>query len=91
MPGFTVDGIIVLDVLIGEEKFLGKGLSHRMILEFLRDKFPHVSKVLIDPEASNTKAIHVYEKAGFKKVEQFIPDYNPTPHWMMHLKMGELK
>lgn len=78
---------ISLDMLIGPEEFLGKGLAHRMIQEFLLDKFPHAAKVLIDPEASNTKAIHVYEKAGFKKLEQFIPKYDPISHWMMILVM----
>lgn len=82
---------ITLDLLIGSEEFLGKGLGHRMIREFLLDKFPHASKVLIDPETSNTKAIHVYEKAGFKKVEQFVPEYDPIPHWMMHLEMKNLE
>ena len=81
---------ITLDLLIGEEEFLGKGLGHRMIQEFLLDKFSRASKVLIDPEASNTKAIHVYEKAGFRKVEQFLPKYNPVPHWMMHLEIDDL-
>jgi len=81
---------ITLDLLIGEEEFLGKGLAHRMIQEFLRNKFSHVSKVLIDPGATNKKAIHVYEKAGFKKAEQFCPDYDPVPHWMMVLEIDHL-
>ena len=47
---------ITLDRLIGEESFLGKGLSSQMIQEFLHDKFSHVSTVLIDPESTNFKA-----------------------------------
>lgn len=83
--------IITLDLLIGEEKYLGKGLGEKMIRKFLLEKFPHVSKVLIDPEAKNTKAIHIYEKVGFQKVEEFLPDYDPIPHWMMHLEISQLK
>ena len=77
---------ITLDLLIGPETFLGKGLGHRMIREFLIDRFPHVDKVLIDPSVTNTRAIHVYEKAGFKKIEQF-PQQHDSPDlcWMMHL------
>lgn len=83
---------ITLDLLIGEEAFLGKGLAPRMIQEFLLDKFSHVSKVLIDPEEGNQKAIHVYEKAGFKKIEIFPQTHDdPQPCWMMHLMMEELK
>lgn len=82
---------ILIDLLIGEEKYLGKGLAARMIREFLLDKCSHVSKALIDPEVTNKKAIHVYEKAGFKKVEHFEPKYYPVPHWMMILDMDQLR
>lgn len=74
---------ITLDLLIGPEEYIGKGLGPRMIREFLADKFSHVTKVLIDPEVSNVKAIRAYEKAGFKKVEQFLPKYSINPSWMM--------
>lgn len=83
--------MITLDLLIGEEKYLGKGLAARMIREFLLDKFFNASIVFIDPEASNTKAIHVYEKAGFEKLEQFTASTPPVPHWMMRLQIEELK
>lgn len=83
--------IITLDVLIGEERFLGKGLGQRMIRELLLDKFSRCNKVLIDPSTNNIKAIHIYEKVGFKKIEEFCPDYDPTPHWMMHLDMEYLR
>ena len=79
--------IITLDLLIGEENYLGKGLGQRMIREFLLEKCSQVSTVLIDPEIKNTRAIHVYEKVGFKKVEQFFPSHNPAPHWMMYLEI----
>lgn len=83
--------IITLDILIGEESFLGKGFGQRIIREFLLAEFSKCDKVLIDPDINNTKAIHVYEKVGFRKVEEFRPDYNPTPHWMMHLDMEYLR
>ncbi|NGX31010.1 MAG: Aminoglycoside N(6')-acetyltransferase type 1 [Chlamydiae bacterium] len=85
--------MITLDILIGEEKYLGRGLAARMIREFLLDKFSDVSTVFIDPAIDNYKAIHVYEKVGFKKLEQFMPSWNPsdsTPNWMMCLKMEDL-
>ncbi|MCB1111721.1 MAG: GNAT family N-acetyltransferase [Chlamydiales bacterium] len=83
--------LITLDLLIGAEEYLGKGLGHQMIQEFLIEKFSHVDRVLIDPSVSNTRAIHVYEKAGFRKVEQFPQQHDdPNPSWMMHLDMKEL-
>ena len=78
---------ITLDLLIGDVSYLGRGLSHRMIQNFLQQKFPDVTDVFIDPAMENTKAIHVYEKAGFDKLEQFIPDWCPIPHVLMRLKL----
>lgn len=79
---------ITLDLLIGEEDLLGKGLATPMIRQFLLDHYSHISKVLIDPVETNQRAIHVYEKAGFRKIEKF-PQSHDEPHlcWMMHLEM----
>ena len=81
---------ITLDLLIGEEKYLGLGLAKKMIKEFLIDKFLHMSRVYIDPSATNTKAIHVYESVGFKKIEQLLPSFDPIPHWMMKLDIKQI-
>ncbi|MCR9191294.1 MAG: acetyltransferase [Gammaproteobacteria bacterium] len=82
---------MTLDLLIGEEAFLGKGLAVAMTQELILDKFSDTDYVLIDPSASNPKAIHVYEKAGFKKIADFIPSYDPIPHLMMRLTVQDLK
>lgn len=81
---------ITLDLLIGDTSYLGKGLSPIVIREFLLSQFPQVAEVLIDPEATNKRAIHVYQKAGFKHLGEFIPSHSPHPHCMMQLKMKEL-
>lgn len=83
--------MITLDLLIGEEAYLGKGLASQMIRCFLLDKFADVDGVFIDPETINTKAVHVYQKAGFKKLEEFTPSWNPLPHELMRLYMEDLK
>jgi RimJ/RimL family protein N-acetyltransferase len=83
--------IFTLDLLIGSQEFLGKGLAHRMIQEFILNKFPNADFFLIDPENTNLKAIHVYEKAGFKKVGEFSPSHNPVPHVMMKMDVSNLK
>ncbi len=46
--------------------------------------------MLIDPEATNTKAIHVYEKVGFKIIGEFIASWHPVPHYQMSLEMKDL-
>lgn len=81
--------VICLDLLIGEETYLGKGLATPMIKTFLQEKFADVDVVFIDPEATNTKAIHVYEKAGFEKIDDFIASWHPVPHVLMRLSQSE--
>lgn len=82
---------ITLDLFICDLNYLGKGLAVPMILEFLTHQFPHVKKVLIDPEATNKRAIHVYQKAGFKIIGEFIASWHPVPHYQMELYMKDLK
>jgi adenylate kinase family enzyme len=83
---------ITLDLLIGNPSYLGKGFGHRMIRELLQQKFHDVTDVFIDPGVDNPKAIHVYEKAGFRKLEKFIPEWDPSsPCILMQLKMESLK
>lgn len=82
---------ITLDMLIGDTNYLGKGLSHLLIREFLLSQFPHVAEVLIDPETTNTRAIHVYQKVGFKPLGAFTPSHSPNPHCMMRLSMQKLQ
>ena len=81
---------ITLDMLIGDTAYLGKGLSHVLIQQFLLSQFPHASEVLIDPEATNLRAVHVYQKVGFAIVGEFIPSHSPNPHYMMRLSMKKL-
>ncbi|MCH1430068.1 MAG: acetyltransferase [Chlamydiales bacterium] len=76
------DKAITLDLLIGEESYLGKGYGSLLIQQFLSKNFP-LYKVFIDPECANERAIHVYKKAGFQALETFIPSWNPRKHLLM--------
>jgi Acetyltransferase (GNAT) domain len=79
-----------LDLFICDLNYLGKGLAVPMIREFLISHFPKMKKVLIDPEATNARAIHVYQKAGFKIIGEFIASWHPVPHYQMELHMKDL-
>lgn len=79
-----------LDVFICDANYLGKGLSIPMIRKFLIDHFSHMKRVLIDPEVTNTRAIHVYKKLGFKVTREFIPSWHPVPHYQMELHMEDI-
>jgi len=78
---------ITLDLFICDLDYLGKGFGVRMIHEFLKSQFPDIKRVLIDPEATNNRAIHVYQKAGFKIIGEFIASWHPVPHYQMELKL----
>ena len=83
-----------LDVLIGPLEFMGRGLAVPMLQAFLnhiRQQNPSINAVLIDPEANNPRAIHVYEKAGFRKVSEFTPtegEHKGLLHILMALHLA---
>ena len=86
----SMDDTITLDLFICDVDYLGKGLAVPMIQEFLTCQFPNVKKVLIDPEKTNTRAIHVYKKIGFVITGEFIASWHPVPHYQMELAMEDL-
>lgn len=81
---------ITLDLFICDTNYLGRGLAVPMIHEFLTSQFSQVKRVLIDPEATNARAIHVYQKLGFKITGEFIASWHPVPHYQMELNMQDL-
>lgn len=65
-----------LDYMIGNPKFFGKGYGSQTLSDFI-DYFreivdPKSDTFLIDPASDNPKAKHVYMKAGFKHVCDFM-------------------
>jgi RimJ/RimL family protein N-acetyltransferase len=78
-----------LDVLIGPPEYVGRGIATQMLKSFLshiRYQNRALRTVLIDPEANNSRAIHVYEKAGFQLVSEFVPSdgvFQGKPHVLM--------
>ena len=88
---FSGNRAITLDVFIGEPDFLDRGFGTAMIREFLRTQFPTASDVIIDPEAANERAVHVYQKLGFRIIETFIAPWHPVPHVLMHMRGDALK
>ncbi len=63
------DGTAGVDVFIGEEDYLHKGLGSSIIGKFLREVvfvIYDVAVCVIDPEPENAIAIRSYEKAGFR-------------------------
>ena len=65
-----------IDFLIGNERFLGKGLAAETLTCFATffstAVEPETDTFLIDPDLANLKAKHVYAKAGFTAVGRYI-------------------
>lgn len=84
------DGLaITLDIFICDRHYLGKGLAPRIINEFLTSHFSDISEVFIDPEQTNQRAVHVYQKTGFQIVGEFIAPWHPVLHYIMKLNINE--
>lgn len=65
-----------LDYMIGNTAYIGKGYGALTIIkfvDFLRKSFDKKADTfLIDPACDNPRAKHVYEKAGFRYIADFI-------------------
>ncbi len=57
-PCFWIEDIYI------QEKFRGKGWGSQ-VLQFLVKQYPH-GVLRLEVEAENTRAVHVYQKAGFE-------------------------
>lgn len=82
-----------IDFMIGNRKYLGKGLaslSLEALTHFIHKMDQSVDTFFIDPEENNTRAKHVYEKAGFVCVGEFQRSFNEREsvrHFLMVKKL----
>lgn len=65
-----------MDYMIGDKNYFGKGLGATTLSQFL-DYFrsqidPKADTFLIDPATNNPRAKHVYMKAGFEHIADFM-------------------
>jgi len=86
----TEGSAITLDIFIFDQDYLGKGLASDVIQQFLISHFSDIAEVFIDPEKRNERAVHVYQKVGFRIVGEFIAAWHPVPHHIMRLNMKDL-
>lgn len=69
-----------VDITIGEPDLLGKGLGSAAVAAFCAKLFAkRARRLVIDPDASNLRAVRACEKAGYCLFDQFInPDGSIT-------------
>lgn len=65
------ENVFGIDLFIGEHQLWNKGHGTKILkicLEFLFNE-KNADAIIIDPHSENERAIHVYEKIGFKKIK----------------------
>ncbi len=69
--GDCPEGLRAIDLWIGEEAYVGRGMGTEMMRSAIQRCFadPRVHGVLVDPLASNSRARRFYERVGFQFVE----------------------
>lgn len=90
LPEEIVKTAMGIDLFIGHENLLGKGLGWRIIQAFIEDYLcPQYQYCIVDPDIKNVSAIRCYEKLKFK-VHQVIDTEDalqrPTKLMLMILK-----
>lgn len=70
--GECEEGLRALDIWIGEARDRGRGVGTEMMHLALARAFaePAVKAAIIDPLASNLRAVRFYERIGFRAVER---------------------
>ena len=65
-------GTMGVDITIGRPDLLGKGLGSGAVRAFCAMLFAEgVPRLVIDPDASNLRAVRAYHRAGFAPFDQF--------------------
>lgn len=56
-----------MDLFIGDEKFIGKGIGRKIIKAFIESKiWSQFQYCVVDPDVKNISAIKCYEKLNFQ-------------------------
>ena len=68
-PDESDPGVIGIDQFLADAESLGKGLGTEMVSQFALALFGDrsVTRIQVDPEPTNLRAIRCYEKVGFRK------------------------
>lgn len=73
-----------IDLFIGEPELLGRGHGGGMLKSFIEILWRRgATRILIDPEPRNKRAIRVYERVGFKRIGVY--DEGPSALLFMEL------
>jgi RimJ/RimL family protein N-acetyltransferase len=87
------DGYAGIDLFIGEEDYvhkgLGSGIIGKYVKEIIFDKYG-VSCCVIDPDPGNIAAIKAYDKAGFRHLKTVWNEKDKVDAYLMTISQDEL-
>ncbi len=82
-----------VDLFIGEEDYLHKGLGSHILRAFLRAIVfgaGDATSCIIGPSETNRIAIRAYEKAGFRFFKTIPSSNEPTPEYLMRITRADV-
>jgi RimJ/RimL family protein N-acetyltransferase len=68
-------GVAGIDLFIAEEALTGQGLGTEVIRRFVHDVVfarLDLTACVADPESANVASLRAFEKAGFRRVKEFV-------------------
>jgi aminoglycoside 6'-N-acetyltransferase len=83
--GASVAGV---DLFVGEEELTGKGLGTDVMRAFVRDVVfaePGTTACIADPDVRNAASLRAFEKAGFRRVGEFLDPKDGPRHAVVRL------
>jgi aminoglycoside 6'-N-acetyltransferase len=87
------EGAAGVDLFIGEEECVHRGLGAPILRAFLRAVVfqpPGVTCCVIGPSASNTIAIRAYVKAGFQHLKTVVVPGEDEPEYLMRITRDDV-
>jgi len=81
-------GVAGVDLFIGELELTGKGLGTEVLRRFTREivfAAPATTACVADQDVENAASIRAFEKAGFRRLTQFVDPDDNRMHYLVRL------
>jgi RimJ/RimL family protein N-acetyltransferase len=81
-----------VDFFVAEPRLIRKGLGTAILCAFARDVVfadGTTTACVADPEATNAVSIRASEKAGFRRVREFVEPEERTTHVLMRMERAQ--
>ena len=81
-------GVAGVDLFVAEEELTGKGLGSEVLRRFVRDVVfvePATTACIADPDVRNAASIRAFEKAGFRRVGEFLEHEDGQLHALVRI------